>query len=54
MTSRKERLATDLKETMKARETLKISVLRMVKVVTKNRETERVCHAFSWTSVVSK
>jgi uncharacterized protein YqeY len=34
--SLKERLVTDLKETMKARETLKISVLRMAKAVTKN------------------
>lgn len=39
--SLKERLATDLKEAMKARETLKLSVLRMVKAAAKNQEIEK-------------
>jgi uncharacterized protein YqeY len=39
--SLKERLASDMKDAMKARETLKLSVLRMVKAVVRNLEIDK-------------
>jgi uncharacterized protein YqeY len=39
--SLKERLASDMKDAMKARETLKLSVLRMVKAATKYAEIDK-------------
>jgi uncharacterized protein YqeY len=42
MPSLKERLDADLKEAQKARDTIRVSVIRMLKTAIKNREVEKI------------
>ncbi|MBN2225504.1 MAG: GatB/YqeY domain-containing protein [Deltaproteobacteria bacterium] len=42
MPSLKDRLDTDLKEAQKARDTIRVSVIRMLKTAIKNREVEKI------------